>query len=147
MKNETANNHIKLEDIMEFVKDHNLTVISSVDEQGNPQAAVVEYGELPDMTIIIDTIKTSRKYKNFQKKSDVALVIGWDQNITVQIEGKAQELSGKKLEQAKQAYFEKNPRAKKWGDKPDIAYFAIKPHWIRYSDLNQHPWQIDEFKL
>lgn len=147
MKKQPANNYLQLEDILKFIKDHNLMVISSVNEQGNPEAAVVEFGELPDMTIIIDTLKTSRKYRNLQKRSDIALVIGWDQNITVQIEGKALELTGKKLEQAKQAYFEKNPRARKWGDKPKIAYFAIKPYWIRYSDLNQHPWQVKEFEL
>ncbi len=133
--------------ILDFVKKHNLAVVSTVNEAGKPQAAVVEFCEQDDLTIIIDTLKTSRKYKNLQTNSNVAVVIGWDNNITVQIDAKAKELTGPKLEQAKKAYFTKNPRAKKWGNKPEIAYFAFKPEWIRYSDLGQHPWLVKEFKL
>lgn len=138
---------MRTKDILKFIKKHNLAAIATVAEGGRPEAAVVEFGELDDLTIIIDTINTSRKYKNLQSKTDVALVIGWDDNITVQIEGRAKELSGEELEKAKQAYFAKNPRAKKWGNKPEVAYFAIKPYWMRYSDLNQHPWFIKEFDL
>src|SRR5687768_15124123 len=138
---------MNIDDVLRFVKKHTLAVISTVDEKNKPQAAVVEFGELNDLTIIIDTLKTSRKYKNLQNNKNVAIVIGWDQNKTVQIDGLAKELSAKELEGAKEAYFAKNPRAKKWANKPDIAYFAIKPYWVRYSDLNQKPWLIKEFNL
>lgn len=133
------------EDILQFVKGQSLAVIATVSKNGSPEAAVVEFGELDDFTIVIDTLKTSRKYKNLQVNPKVAIVVGWDENITVQINGVANELSGPELEEAKTAYFSKNPRAKKWADKLGIAYFAIKPEWLRYSDLNQTPWKIIEF--
>lgn len=134
------------EDVLKFIKFHRLAVVSTVDSD-RPQAAVVEFGELDDLTIIIDTLKTSRKYKNLQTNQNVAVVIGWDNDVTVQIDGAAKELSGEELEHAKQAYIAKNPRAKKWADKPQVAYFAIKPTWMRYSDVGQHPWQIEEFEF
>ncbi len=136
---------MKLSEVLEFIKQHNLAVISTASKDGKPQAAVVEFCELSDLTIIIDTFTTSRKYKNLKVNPRAAVVIGWDKNITVQIETLAKELEGKELELAKQAYFAKNPRAKKWGNKPDIAYFAFKPTWIRYSDVGQNPWLIKEF--
>ena len=137
---------MKKEDVLKFVKSHSLAVVSTIDGD-KPQAAVVEYGELDDLTIIIDTLMTSRKYTNLQTNQNVAVVIGWDDNKTLQIDGVAKELSGEELDRAKRAYIIKNPRAKKWADKPEIAYFAIKPYWLRYSDVGQHPWLIEEFDL
>ncbi len=138
---------MKLEDVLKFIKSPNLAVVATVNADNKPEAAVVEFGELEDLTIIIDVLKPSRKYKNLQTNQNAAVVIGWDDNITVQIDGIAHELKGKELEQAQQAYFAKSPRAKKWANKPDIAYFAIKPYWVRYSDIGQQPWFIKEFQL
>ncbi|MCA9325362.1 pyridoxamine 5'-phosphate oxidase family protein [Candidatus Saccharibacteria bacterium] len=138
---------MSIEDVLEFVKKHDLMMLATVDDNGKPEAAVVEFGEKDDFTIVIDTLTTSRKYKNLQSCNNVAVVVGWDNSVTVQFEGSATELLGPALEAAKQAYFAKNPRAKKWADRPDVAYFAIKPNWIRYSDLNQDPWLIEEFSL
>lgn len=135
------------EDVLKFIKAQNLAVVATVNPQGKPQASVVEFAELDDLTIIIDLLKTSRKYKNLQTNKNLAIVIGWDNDITVQIDGKAHELSGGELEHAQKAYFVKNPRAKKWANKPDIAYFALKPYWIRYTDLNQTPWLVKEFNF
>lgn len=138
---------MRLLDVLKFIKKHELMMLATVNADGEPQAAVVEFGELDELTIIFDTLTTSRKYKNLQANSSVALVIGWDENITVQIDGIAHELSGSELAAAKQAYFAKNPRAQKWETRPNVAYFAIKPSWVRYSDLNQDPWLVEEINL
>ena len=135
------------QDILGFIKTHQLAVVSSVSGNGEPQAAVVEFGELEDLTIIIDTLTTSRKYKNLQLNKNVAIVIGWDNNITVQIDAVAVELAGGELAVAKQAYFAKNSRAKKWEPRPDIAYFALKPKRLRYSDVGKEPWRIEELNF
>ena len=137
---------MKIEEIFGFIKKHDLMLLATVNGD-KPQAAVVEFGELDDMTLIIDTISTSRKYKNLQRNPNIAAVIGWDDSVTVQIDGTAHELSGDKLAQAKQAYFAKNPRAKKWENRPNMVYIAIKPTWLRYSDLRQNPWLVQEFLL
>ena len=138
---------VSLKDISGFIKTHTLAVVATVNVDGKPQAAVVEFGEMEDLTIIIDTLKTSRKYKNLQSNSNVAIVIGWDNDKTVQMDAIATELKGGQLKKAQEAYFEKNPRAKKWANRSDIAYFACKPNWIRYSDVNERPWLIEEFSL
>lgn len=135
------------EDVLKFIKIHNLAVVATVGVDNKPQAAVVEYGEFDDLTIIIDLDNTSRKYKNLQTNKNVALVIGWDENITVQLEGEAYELKNDELKKAQESYFAKNPKAKKWANEPSIAYFVIKPNWIRYSDLNQTPWLVKEFNF
>jgi pyridoxine/pyridoxamine 5'-phosphate oxidase len=138
---------MEIQDIKAFVAKQKLAVVSTIDDTGKPQSAVVEFGELDDMTIIIDTLRTSRKYKNLQASPHVAIVIGWDESITVQISAVGHELSGAELAQAKESYFAKNARAQKWEDRPNIVYFAFRPTWIRYSDLNQDPWYIQEYDV
>lgn len=133
--------------ILKFIKSQNLAVVATVDPTSRPQASVVEFGELNDLTIIIDLLKSSRKYKNLQTNKSVAIVIGWDDDITVQIDGMAKQLSGLELEKAQKAYFTKNPKAKKWATHPEIVFFAIKPSWVRYSDVGKKPWLVEEFKI
>ena len=65
-----------LKDVLKFGKQDKLAVSSTIEAEGKPQSAVVEFGELDDLTIIIDTLKDSRKYQNLQDCPHVALVIG-----------------------------------------------------------------------
>lgn len=131
-------------EIFSFIKQHDLMLLAT-SEGDQPQAAVVEFGEIEYKHLIIfDTLKTSRKYQNLKTNPKVAAVIGWDDSITVQLEGNADELSGNDLVEAKAAYFDKNPRARKWENRENITYFAIKINWMRCSDLNQDPWVIEE---
>ena len=138
---------MKTAEVLDFIKNNNLAVVSTVNNKGNPQSAVVEFGELEDLTIVIDTLKTSRKYKNLTFNNNVSIVIGWDNDITVQIDATAHELKGDELENAKNAYFSKNKRAKKWENMPEITYFAFKPIWLRYLDVSKKPWLIEEFSF
>lgn len=139
--------------ILDFVKKHTLAVISTVSAEGLPEAAVIEYGETDNLELIFDTFDTSRKYKNLQKNNKAAIVIGWDENITVQYEGEVFEMSGEEIGKYKEAYFVKNPHAKKWENHEEIKYFKVIPRWIRYSDLNKlvhdqvPPWEFFEINL
>ena len=54
------------------------------------------------------------------------------------------EVTGKDAMKYKEIYWEKNPDAKRWSTREGITYFKITPKWIRYSDLNKHPWYIFE---
>ncbi|MFA5954480.1 MAG: pyridoxamine 5'-phosphate oxidase family protein [Patescibacteria group bacterium] len=132
--------------ILEFIKAHHIAVVATTDTE-KPEAAVVEYGETDELELIIDTFISSRKSKNILHNPNVALVIGWDNNITLQYEGEATELKGSELEKSKEIYFKKNPRAKEWDGREGIVYFKIIPKWIRYSDLNKHPWEVFEINL
>jgi pyridoxine/pyridoxamine 5'-phosphate oxidase len=135
------------EELLAFISKHNLAAISTVAEGNKPEAAVLEFAETSSFELIFLTNSSSRKYANLQNNPAIAFVIGWDENITVQYEGSATELSGAELQEAKDVYFAKIPRALKWGNNPGMAYFKVKPHWIRITDLNVHPWGINEFKF
>lgn len=133
--------------VRELLHKTNLTVISTVSGDGMPESAVIEFGETESLELIFNTLNTSRKYKNLQKNPHVSFVIGWDDKITVQYEGIVSELNGKDLETYQETFFEKNPDAKKWAQVKEISFFKVMPAWIRYSDLNTHPWNVFELKI
>ncbi len=130
--------------IRNFLKDHQIGVISTVTENGNPEAAVIGFAETDNLELIFETFSTYRKYKNIKSNNKIAFVIGWDENITVQYEGEAHELKVEEKEKYKEIYFTKRPIAKKWENKLEIRYFKVIPRWIRYSNLNAKPWEVLE---
>lgn len=133
--------------IFNFLKRHRLAVIATVNQKNNPESAVLEFSQKDNLEIIFDTLMSSRKFNNLQSHQRVALVIGWDNNITVQYEGNAHELWSNELESCKKIFFAKLPHAKKWEKNPDIRFFKCSPKWIRYSDLNKDPWEIFEINF
>jgi len=130
--------------VYEFIKRYRLAVISTHSLNNKPEAALVGMAISTDLEIVFDTVKTSRKYQNLLKNPSVAVVIGWDNETTVQFEGIATELNGADAPYYKEIYFEVYPdgreRDKTW---PDIVHFKITPKWIRYSNFND-PVMIEE---
>ncbi|MDQ6869975.1 MAG: hypothetical protein M3178_17070, partial [Pseudomonadota bacterium] len=60
---------------------------------------------------------------------------GWDDEITVQVEGVAHRPQGAELDAAKAVYFSVWPLGRDRESWPDIVYFVVSPRWLRYSAL------------
>ncbi len=133
--------------ILDFIKKHKICVISTVSAENKPQSAVLEFGETESLEIIFDTFENARKCQNLGQNKNVSVVIGWDEDITVQYEGVAQEIVKDDIEKYTKPYFEKNPEAAKWKNQPGICFFKVTPKWIRYSDLNKNPWEVIEINF
>ncbi|MBI2622016.1 pyridoxamine 5'-phosphate oxidase family protein [Candidatus Microgenomates bacterium] len=133
--------------ILNFIKKQTIGVIATVGKDSKPEAAVIEFGETDNLELIFDAYHASRKCLNIRHNNNVAFVIGWDEDITVQYEGQAFELEGEERERYKKMYFKKNKRAQRWETVQGIIYFKIVPKWLRYSDLNKDPWEIFEINL
>jgi hypothetical protein len=130
-----------------FMTQHRYGVVSSMSRSGAPQSALVGIATTPDLEIIFDTVKTSRKYPNLIERSSCSFVVGWSGEETVQFEGIAEEPRGPELKRCQEVYFAAwpdGPERMKW---PGIAYFVVRPRWIRYSDYDQSPPLIEEFTM
>jgi len=127
-----------------FISQHRYAVLSTVSAEGNPEAALVGFAVAPDLRLIIDTIRTSRKFTNLSLNCYIALVIGWENERTVQYEGRVIFQAGKEFNKMLDLYLKAFPDAKErkeyW---KDIAHFIVVPEWIRYSDFNDPP-RIEE---
>ncbi len=124
--------------ILEFLKKHTLGVIATVYSDGTPEAAAIDFSVRDNLEIVFDTFKETRKYPNLLQKNDVAIVVGWDDNITVQYEGKAFEVPSSEVEAYKKEHIEKVPFEKQFVDRGAVM-FKIIPRLIRYSDFNKEP--------
>ena len=135
----------KLE-LYEFLRGSELAVLATVSESGAPQAALVGFAVTPELEIVFDTVKTSRKYGNLRADPRCGLVVGWTGEITLQYEGLAEELAGDGAGASayKDVYFQKWPDGRARESWPDIAYFVVRPTWIRYSDFGRKLAEIYE---
>jgi len=132
-------------DLHHFIAQCKLGVLSSLAETGTPQSALVGIAVTPNLEIIFDTVKTSRKYPNLIARRRCSFVIGWAGEQTVQYEGEAAELQGQELKCRQDVYFQAWPDCQAHLAWPGIVYFVVRPNWIRYSDFDQNPPLIQEF--
>lgn len=122
-------------ELLSFLRRHRYCVQASVKADGAPQAAVVGFAVTNELEIVFDTLGSTRKAYNLRLEPRIALVIGWDDEQTVQLEGAADEPSGPELARLKQAYFGVFPDGVARQSWPSISYFRVRPHWARYSDF------------
>jgi general stress protein 26 len=132
------------QDLFEFMAQRRLAVLSSTAADGTPQSALVGIAVSPELEIIFDTVKSSRKYSNLTTRPAASFVIGWEGEVTVQFEGVAEEPVGADLERYREIYFETWPDGRERLSWAGIVHFVVRPTWIRYSDFGARPPRIEE---
>jgi pyridoxine/pyridoxamine 5'-phosphate oxidase len=123
------------DELLSFLRRHRYAVQASARADGAPQAAVIGIAVSDQLEIVFDTLGGSRKGQNLRRDPRVALVIGWEDEQTVQVEGVADEPSGEELARLKAVYFARFPDGLEREQWADIAYFRVRPTWARYSDF------------
>ena len=123
--------------ILEYLKDEHLSVLTTADINGQPEAATMAFSETENLELIFSTSNKTRKYKNLQENKKVAVVIGmrFDPFITVQYEGTAREATGEELDRVKKIHTTKNEESKKYADDPNNRFFIVSPNWARFWDV------------
>ncbi len=134
-------------DLYTFLSKHKLGVFASISDAAVPQSALVGIAVTPQLEIIFDTTKDSRKYPNLIARPACSFVIGgWGTGEqTVQYEGIAEELKPPALARYQETYFAAWPESLAHLSWPGIVYIVVRPTWIRYSDFDQRPPLIREF--
>jgi tRNA-Thr(GGU) m(6)t(6)A37 methyltransferase TsaA len=122
-------------ELLAFLRAHRLAVQATASPVGVPQAAVVGFAASDDLEIVFDTVDTTRKLANLRRDPRVALVVGWDEEQTAQIEGIADEPTGAELSRLKEVYFGVYPDGVERQSWKGITYVRVRPTWARYSDF------------
>jgi uncharacterized pyridoxamine 5'-phosphate oxidase family protein len=81
-------------DIYQFMSKQKLGVLGTLSSGGSPQSALVGIAVTPELEIIFDTVKSSRKFQNLMSNSGCSFVVGWADEVTVQYEGQASQPKG-----------------------------------------------------
>jgi general stress protein 26 len=134
--------------VYQFIKQQRYGVLSSINSGGTPESALVGIAVCNNLNIVFDTLNSSRKYRNILLKPQVSMVIGWDDETSVQFEGEAEILGDDVAsDNFRQIYFTAWPdgreRAETW---PGLVHIKIKPKWIRYSNFKE-PAVIKEIQF
>jgi len=132
------------DELYDFIGRQRLAVLATAAANGTPQAALVGIAVTPELELVFDTVRSTRKARNLSENPAAAFVIGCTDEITCQYEGIAQELNGDDLAKYKQIYFAAfpdGPTREAWAG---ITYYVVRPRWIRFSDYTQSPPRIEE---
>ena len=131
-------------ELVSFLRRYKLAIEASVAPNGSPQAAVIGFGVSDALELVFDTTEDTRKYRNLRADARIALVIGWDDAATVQVEGTADFPSGAELERIRACYFAAYPDGRDRLAWAGITHVRVRPTWVRYSDFTQDPPRIVE---
>ena len=121
-------------------------MVATVSADGAPQAATMGIAVTPDLDIVFDTLRSTRKYQNLLANPRVALVVS-EGEVTVQYEGTAVEPEGAELERAREAYFTVWPDGRDRLSWPGLTHMRVTPTWIRYSNFNEASREISELEF
>jgi Pyridoxamine 5'-phosphate oxidase len=138
---------MKRDELMWFLRRYKLAVQASATPDGAPQAAVVGFAVSDEFEIVFDTVETTRKCLNLHADPRIALVVGWDEAITAQIEGVADFPSGAELARLQECYFLAYPDGRDRLSWPGITHVRVRPTWVRYSDFTHDPPRIVELPI
>lgn len=135
-----------LREILEFLKSRRLAVEATQRAGAAPQAAVVGVVTSDELELFFDTLGDTRKAQNLRRDARIALVVGFDLDDprTVQLQGVADEPTGADLARLKRLYLEAFPDGVERERWPGIAYFRVRPTWLRFSDFRGATPVIEE---
>lgn len=137
---------MKKAELVRFLQKHRWAVEATVAEDGGPQAAVIGIAVTDELEIVFDTSTRSRKAENLRRTKRIALVVGWDDAQTVQLEGEVDEPKGAERDRLLVTYVAKFPDGVERARDPDITHFRVRPTWARHSDFGATPAAIEETK-
>ena len=129
-------------DVHTFIAAQKLGVLGYVSPLGTPRSALVGIAVSANLEIVFDTVNASRKYANLKANPAASFAIGWQGEVTVQLEGEAFEPEGGELSRFREIYFAAWPDGRERLSWPGITHFVVRPRWIRYSDFDQRPPRI-----
>jgi general stress protein 26 len=126
-------------DLLKFLRQHRLAVEASVAPDGAPEAAVIGYAVSDALELIFDTVEATRKVGNLRADPRVALVVGWDKETTVQLQGVADFPTGDELKRLLEVYFTVFPDGRQRAAWTGVTHVRVRPTWVRYGDFNHDP--------
>ena len=106
---DVAHNLLSPAEFAQFVRAARMGVVATVDDAGNPEAALVDLAVTGSGEVIFDTRTDARKADNIAFDPRIALVVGWAEGVSIQVEGLADILVGAERAEYGRMYCEQFP--------------------------------------
>jgi hypothetical protein len=140
----TLSSGVTRSELIEWMRSQAFAVVSTTHGDGRPQAAVVGIAVTDVLELVFDTLTTSRKSENLRRGDGRCAVVAWRDSATVQLEGIADEPTGDERARLVAHYLAAFPEGRARAERAPIAYFRIRPTWVRWSDFATEPPRIEE---
>lgn len=136
-------------DIIGFLDSQILCTVSSIGEDGYPNAASVAFSSNDKLEFIMGTNAQSRKAANIARSNKVALTITDQTKMwTVQLEGDAEEISWDEFESKFSAkHYEKLPFSRAFKDMPGQTNYVVRPVHLKLTEADIHPWRVTDVSV
>jgi PPOX class probable F420-dependent enzyme len=122
-------------ELVAFVRERTLAVVATLGPDGFPQAALVGMAATERGELVFDASASSRKVANIRRDPRIAAVVGWEDEVTMQVEGRADVPQGADRDRCLEAYFLTFPGGRERARSADITHIRVVPGWLRYSDF------------
>jgi PPOX class probable F420-dependent enzyme len=126
-------------DLVRLLRDYRLAVVSTTGPDGAPQSAVVGCAISNTLEIVFDTLDSTRKVHNLRRDPRISVVIGWDREMTAQLDGVADIPDGAERDRIRACYFEAYPDGRDRLSWPGLIHVRVRPRWARWSDFTRRP--------
>ena len=124
-------------DFVEFVRAAGMGVVATASPSGEPEAALVEIAVSDSGELIFDTPAGARKLTNIERNDRVAVVIGWNEGVSVQVEGTARIVNEYERLRYERIYASQFPGSRV--TLPSFAVAVVTPGWVRRYDATSNP--------
>ncbi|MBD3941008.1 pyridoxamine 5'-phosphate oxidase family protein [Microbacterium sp. NEAU-LLC] len=125
------------ESVVAFLRDHGRGVVATVSPEGVPEAALVGLVALDDGSILFNALASSRKVANLGARPVIAIVVGTDGDVTLQIEGPAS-IAGPDRRAALGEEFLRHAPGSRVHEE-GFALVVVTPEWVRVYDASAAP--------
>jgi hypothetical protein len=132
--------------LVAFIQRHEFGVIATATPAAVPEAALVNIAVTPALEIIFETTTATRKCANLRDNPLAAMVIGWENDQSLQMDGAVELLEGSARERFKEVFMAAFPQKASHEYWPGNDFYCIRPYWARLSNYNT-PRKVEEFSF
>ena len=133
--------------IYDFLNQHVTCVVSTIGENGQPNAAAVAFSETLKLELIMSTNKSTHKAKNIARDNRVSVTVTDEASRrTIQCEGYAELLSLEEFAVYEEHHYEKLPFSRSFKKIPNQAFYRIIPTQLKMTDISIFPWVVTEIE-
>ena len=134
-------------ELVAFVQRRGHALLATRGPDGVPQVTKVRMAVTDEGEFVFDTSIHSREYQNIKAFPLVALVIGGEEEVTLEVEGPADVLAGADRDRCLRAYFQQHPDTREQAQARYVVYLRIRPSALRLSDVRTGSFGIQEIRL
>lgn len=96
-------------EFVQFARAAGMAVVATASTSGKPEAALLGIAVSDGGELVVDTPNNARKLANIAENDPVAVVIGWSDGVSVQVEGRIRVVTGDERRGYERVYTDQFP--------------------------------------